>query len=213
MPERILRAADELFYRDGIQAVGVDTIAAEAGISKRTLYNHFPSKDALIAAYLTWRMRPMPETQGAPAEEILAHFDGLAAWFASPEFRGCPLLNAVAELGDPRHPAHAIAREGKERRRLWFRERLVALGAPDPDGLALQLLVLSDGAIAQALVRRDATVAVAAREAARVLLRATADAASSGAAATRRPRIAGRGHRREAAATARAGTATSAARR
>jgi AcrR family transcriptional regulator len=192
MPERILQTAGELFYRDGIQAVGVDTIAAEAGISKRTLYNHFPSKDALIAAYLTRRMRPMAETQGAAAEEILGYFDELGRWFAGPEFRGCPLLNAVSELGDPRHPAHAIARDGKERRRLWFRDRLAALRVADPEGLALQLLLLSDGAIAQALVRRDAEAAVAAHEAARVLLQAAvaamAGAASSGAEARRSSR-------------------------
>lgn len=189
MPERILQTAGELFYRDGIQAVGVDTIAAEAGISKRTLYNHFPSKDALIAAYLSRRMRPMAATQGAAAEEILGYFGELERWFASPEFRGCPLLNAVSELGDPRHPAHAIARDGKERRRLWFRDRLAALRVADPEGLALQLLLLSDGAIAQALVRRDAEAAVAAREAARVLLQAaTAGVASSGAEARRSSR-------------------------
>jgi AcrR family transcriptional regulator len=196
MPERILQTAGELFYRDGIQAVGVDTIAAEAGISKRTLYNHFPSKDALIAAYLARRMRPMAATQGAAAAEILGYFDELGRWFASPEFRGCPLLNAVSELGDPRHPAHAIARDGKERRRLWFRDRLAALRVADPEGLALQLLLLSDGAIAQALVRRDAEAAAAAREAARVLLQAAAaSVASSGAEARRSSR-----HRRRPAA-------------
>lgn len=172
MPERILRTASELFYRHGIRAVGVDTVAAEAGISKRTLYNHFPSKDELIAAYLARRMRPMPPAQDSPAEEIIAFFDGLEGWFASAAFRGCPLLNAVSELGEPHHPAHAIAREGKERRRLWFRERLVALGAADPDQLAMQLLILSDGAIAQALVRGDPAVAAAARAAARTLLQA-----------------------------------------
>lgn len=172
MPERILRTAGDLFYQHGLHAVGVDMIAAEVGISKRTLYNHFPSKNDLIAAYLTRRVRPMPKVEGSPAGEILGFFEELGRWFGSADFRGCPLLNAVSELGDPRHPAHAIARDGKERRRRWFRERLVSLGVPDPDGLALQLLLLSDGAIAQALVRGEPEVAAAAREAARVLLRA-----------------------------------------
>jgi AcrR family transcriptional regulator len=174
MPERILRKAGELFYKHGLSAVGVDTIAAETGISKRTLYNHFPSKDDLIAAYLARRMRPMPEPTGSPADEILGYFEELGRWFAGAEFRGCPLLNAVSELGNPNHPAHAIAREGKERRRRWFRERLVLLGVADPDGLALQLLLLSDGATAQALVRGEPGVAAAARTAASVLLRAAA---------------------------------------
>src|ERR1700758_329386 len=109
MKERILQTADRLFYLKGIRAIGVDTIAAEIGISKRTLYNYFPSKDALIAAYLTRRLRPTPPSDQPPAEQILGDFDRLERVCASDEFRGCPFVNAVAELGARKHPANRIA--------------------------------------------------------------------------------------------------------
>jgi hypothetical protein len=96
-------------------------------------------------------------------------FERLEERFASRGFRGCPFVNAVAELGE--HPARAIAANFKEGRRVWFRERLIELGIRDADGVATQLALLVDGAIAAALVRNDATMAAAAREAARTLLR------------------------------------------
>jgi AcrR family transcriptional regulator len=172
MKDRILDTTDRLFYRQGIRAVGVDTIAAEAGISKRTLYNHFPSKDKLIVAYLSRRFRPISASDAPPAEQVLAVFEGLARGFASRGFRGCPFVNAVAELGEPTHAARGIAVAFKEQRRLWFREMLTRLGAEDPDGVATQLSLLLDGAIAAALVRGDPMMARAAREAARTLLSA-----------------------------------------
>jgi AcrR family transcriptional regulator len=96
--ERILETVDKLFYLQGIRAIGVDTIAAEIGISKRTLYNHFPSKDALIAAYLERRfVLPRPSDKPA-AEQILATFDSLERRFSAKDFRDCPFVNAVAEL-------------------------------------------------------------------------------------------------------------------
>ncbi len=102
MKARILETADLLFYQRGIRAVGVDTIAAEIGISKRTLYNHFPSKDELIAAYLAGRFTKAPPSDKPPVEQILGTFDRLERGFASKGFRGCPFVNAVAELGVPR---------------------------------------------------------------------------------------------------------------
>ena len=172
MPERILETADRLFYGQGLRAVGVDTIAAEIGISKRTLYNHFPSKDALIVAYLTRRLKPLPISDAPAAAQILGDFERLERAFAGPGFRGCAFVNAVAELKDPSHAANAIAVAFKERRRLWFRDLLTRLGVADPEGLATQLMLLVDGAIAGALVRNDPAMARAAREAARVLIAA-----------------------------------------
>jgi AcrR family transcriptional regulator len=172
MQERILDTADRLFYGRGIRAVGVDTIAAEVGISKRTLYNYYPSKDDLIVAYLSRRVRPAKVSELPPAEQILGDFDRLGRSFASDVFRGCPFVNAVAELKEPAHAANAIARAFKEQRRSSFRDLLVRLGVAAPDTLATQLLLLVDGAIASALVRGDPKVARAAREAARVLLAA-----------------------------------------
>jgi AcrR family transcriptional regulator len=152
--------------------VGVDTIAAEAGISKRTLYNHYPSKDALIAVYLQRRLRLIPTNDKPPGQQILDDFDRLERAFGHEGFRGCAFVNAVAELKDPEHIANAIALQFKELRREWFRALLARGGAPDPEGLSLQLLLLVDGAIAAALVRRDPTVARTAKTAARVLLQA-----------------------------------------
>src|SRR5882672_4465770 len=99
MKQRILETADRLFYLRGIRAVGVDTIAAETSISKRTLYNHFPSKDELISAYLERRFTRAPPSDKPPVEQILGTFDRLERGFVSKGFRGCPFVNAVAELG------------------------------------------------------------------------------------------------------------------
>jgi AcrR family transcriptional regulator len=172
MQERILQVTDRLFYSQGIRAIGVDTVAAEVGISKRTLYNYYPSKDALIAAYLSRRFRPVPLTDAPPVAQILGNFDRLERSFASGAFRGCPFVNAVAELKAPGHPANEIAVAFKDARRAWFRALLARLAVDDPDGLASQLMLLSDGAIATALVRGDPAVARRARDAAVTLLRA-----------------------------------------
>jgi AcrR family transcriptional regulator len=172
MQERILDTAGRLFYGQGIRAVGVDTIAAEIGISKRTLYNHFPSKDELILAYLS-RHFLEPKTSDRPLlEQILRYFDRLEGWFATDTFRGCPFVNAVAELGDPTHPGTQMAVAYKERRRLWLRDALTQLNVADPDTLATQVAILVEGAIIAALVRGDPGMARAAKAAARVLLTA-----------------------------------------
>jgi AcrR family transcriptional regulator len=170
MKERILETADRLFYLQGIRAIGVDTIAAEIGISKRTLYNHFPSKDALISAYLARRFVQPQRSDKPPAEQILGTFDRLERGFASKGFRGCPFVNAVAELGAEDQAVRKIAIAFKESRRLWFRDLLLQLDVTDAEGLATQLTLLVDGSIAQDLVRNDPSMARAAKEAARVLL-------------------------------------------
>lgn len=170
MKERILETADKLFYLRGLRAVGVDTIAAEIGISKRTLYNHFPSKDELIAAYLAGRFVKAPPSDKPPLEQILGTFDRLERGFASKGFRGCPFVNAVAELGAEDQSVKKIAIAFKESRRIWFRDLLLQLDVADPEGLATQLALLVDGSIAQDLVRGDPSMARAAKGAARVLL-------------------------------------------
>ncbi len=180
MDARILATADRLFSCQGLRAVGVDTIAAEAGISKRTLYNHYPSKEALVLAHLRRRYGALTHADdglaGAPAEQILGAFARLERAIADPEFRGCPFVNAVAELGVPGpgadHETNALAVAFKEERRLWFRRRLDRLGVADPDGLATQLALLVDGCVAVGLVRRDPAMARAAGAAARTLLAA-----------------------------------------
>jgi AcrR family transcriptional regulator len=170
MKDRILETADRLFYLQGIRAVGVDTIAAEIGISKRTLYNHFPSKDALISAYLMRRFVQLRASDKPPIEQILGTFESLERRFTSKDFRGCPFVNAVTELGAQDRAVKKIAIAFKESRRIWFRDLLMQLDAANADGLATQLAVLVDGSIAQDLVRDDPSLARAAKEAAQILL-------------------------------------------
>jgi AcrR family transcriptional regulator len=171
--DRILETVDRLFYRRGIHAVGVDAIASELGISKKTLYRHFPSKDDLVIAYLKGRFRPLPAASARPpAEQILRNFE----WFArslsmAEDYRGCAFLNALAELGSEESEARKLAVEFKESRRLWYRELLSRLEVDDPDTLATQLALLIDGGYAAMLVRRDPSVGWAAVAAARVLLK------------------------------------------
>jgi AcrR family transcriptional regulator len=170
MKERILQTADRLFYLEGIRCVGVDTIAAEIGISKRTLYNHFPSKESLVNAYLQRRFVIGHPSRKSPASQILGYFDSLERRFSAKDFRGCPFVNAVAEMGSKDRAVKKIAIAFKEGRRQWFRDLLVELGVKEADALATQLQLLADGSIALDLVRDDPAMARAAREAARVLL-------------------------------------------
>jgi AcrR family transcriptional regulator len=170
---RILTAADRLFYQQGIRAVGVDAIAAEAGVSKRTLYNYYATKDDLIAAYLVARFKHIAPSDAPAREQILGYFDYLERAFASPSFRGCPYVNAVAELSDRKHPAAGIALQFKEQRREWLWVLLQRLGASDAGRLATQLQLLAEGAVSAALVRGDPALARAARAAAEVLIDAS----------------------------------------
>ncbi|HEY9329679.1 MAG TPA: TetR family transcriptional regulator [Streptomyces sp.] len=151
---RIVAAADELFYRRGITAVGVDLIAEHSGVTKRTLYNQFGSKDHLVATYLTerdhrWRslVHAAVDASGTPVEAVTAPFEALRIWSGT-STRGCAFINALAELPDPSHPAHRIAANQK----LWllnlFGELAATAGCSHPATLATQLLVLHEGAVA-----------------------------------------------------------------
>jgi AcrR family transcriptional regulator len=172
MAERIMQAADRLFYSKGIRAVGVDAVAAEAGISKRSLYDTFPSKDALVAAYLRQRIQPVSPSDQPPAAQVLGMFDQLHARFSNGNFRGCPFVNAVTELADDCEAARDIARDYKNDRRHHVAFLLSQAGATDAEALAGQIVLLFEGAIASMLVRQDPAVAGQARDAATVLMRA-----------------------------------------
>lgn len=151
--ERILEVASDLFYRRGIHAVGVDTIAAESGVTKRTLYDRFGSKEQLVAAYLAARHRLWWERLEAriietPAPRALAFFDAYADDLVPGE-RGCAFLNAAGELPID-HPAYRIVQEHKRavRRRL---EELLRADVPDSDAVgetADHLMLLLEGAVA-----------------------------------------------------------------
>ena len=187
MRDRILETADRLFYGQGIRAIGVDTVAAEIGISKRTLYNHFPSKEALIEAYLGRRFTSPRPSDVPPVEQILSHFDRLERLIAGGHFRGCPFVNAVTELGESSPPVTEIAIAFKEQQRTWFRDLLASAGAPDPDNLATQLAILVDGALVTAQVRGDPSMTRAAKDAAVVLLAAAGIATANLAEGVDRP--------------------------
>jgi AcrR family transcriptional regulator len=151
--DRILEAAACLFYQDGIHAIGVDTIIAESGVAKMTLYRHFPSKDDLIAAYLersnerfwAWLEAEMAEAPD-PRGKLLRAFGALGRQATSPGCRGCGFQGAAAEFPDPAHPAHRVAVAHKRQ----VLERFTALGRQaklrTPERLAEQLLLLMDGA-------------------------------------------------------------------
>ena len=175
---RILDVASELFYAHGIHAVGVDTIAAASGVTKRTLYDRFGSKDALVAAYLRarderWRARVTAAVaaQSEPVARALAPFTVLADWVSEAASRGCAFVNAFAELDDPAHPGRAVIDDEKRWLLDLFATELRAAGAPDVDDLALHLLVLHEGAlVAHAAAAQPAAPRVA-HDAARVLVR------------------------------------------
>jgi AcrR family transcriptional regulator len=157
MRDRILDAAERLFYTHGIQSIGVDAVVLEAGISKRTLYKHFASREQLVAGYLERRGARQPEVPrpGEELHEILGVFKRFERWFASDEFRGCPFSNAIAELGgDAAHPALKVARDIKARNSAWFELRLRALGVAQAASLATQLSILVEGAVALAVQRK-----------------------------------------------------------
>jgi AcrR family transcriptional regulator len=154
--ERILETASEMFYRDGIRAVGIDAIIARSGVAKMSLYRNFPSKDALVAAWLAdrnrffWESWDKAEVSRAddPRGCLEAILEMIAARVAHPKWRGCPFLNTGTEFPEPGHPARAIILANKQAVRVRLRTLAAAAGAHDPDLLAQQLQLLIDGAYA-----------------------------------------------------------------
>ena len=153
--DRVLETASRLFYAEGVHAVGVDRIIAEAGVAKATFYHHFPAKDELVRAYVNEQSRQqkaiaagLPES--APREKLLAVFDSVDDAAREPTYRGCPFVNAAAEYPDPAHPV----REAIAEHRRWFRELvrdlLVADAHPDPERTADMLAALKDGLFVRA---------------------------------------------------------------
>lgn len=153
---RILEAATELFYREGIRAIGIDTIIARSGVAKMSLYRNFASKDDLVVAFLEhrdgiywqWWDDVMAAHPGDAARQISDLFASLARRVSRPDYRGCPFINTSTEFPDPDHPARAVCRANKRE----LRRRLLALaqraGARDCEVLADQFLLLMDGAYA-----------------------------------------------------------------
>ena len=151
--DRIRDTAFDLFYREGIRAVGVEEIVSQAGVTKPSLYRAFESKDELIAAYLRdYNLRfferfeaPAGEHPDDPKAHLLAYVDRLAGRASRDGYRGCGLTNAVIEYPECEHPAHQVAVESKQQLRERLRELCRGMGARDPDELADGLLLLIEG--------------------------------------------------------------------
>ncbi len=154
--DRLIDAADRLFYSEGVRAVGVDRVLDEAEAAKASLYAHFGCKDKLVAAYVQRRVDDcrtrLEATMAAipPADRALHLFDWVIEQTRQPDFRGCPVMHVVSELTDPQHPARLVAAD----QRAWMHRHLVAwaeaAGAADPQRVAGALQVLLDGAVAAA---------------------------------------------------------------
>lgn len=199
--ERLLEAADELFYSEGVQTVGIDRVIEQAGVAKASLYNTFGSKDGLVCAYLESRSvrlrdritRTLTRFR-TPRERLLGVFDAQGEAFTDPEYNGCAFARATAEA-----PEDSSIRRAAENNRVWLRDLFTGLatesGYADPAELARQLHLLYDGASQAARMDRDPAAATTARAAAAVLLDA---APLAGATAT----VAGaeRTHRQSATA-------------
>ena len=174
MQERILETADRLFYQDGIRAVGIDRIIAEAGVAKMSLYKHFPSKDDLILAVLKYReegvlefFRSAMERHGKKAKNPLrAFFAALKEWFETPGFRGCAFQNAAVELADPAHPGTEFVRGHKERFSEFLHGLVEEAIGQSAEKVAPAVALLVEGAVVTAVIQGTPDAADVARDAA-----------------------------------------------
>ena len=162
--ERILATASELFYREGIRAIGVDTVVERSGVSKTTLYRLFRSKDELIAAFaadrdrLFWTWWDRIEKQHAedPSALLEALLSGIAQRIGLSTYRGCPFLNLAAEFPDRHHPGRVVAKGNKDELRSRLATIVGKLGARDPNRTASQIALIINGAYATGLMAEPA---------------------------------------------------------
>jgi AcrR family transcriptional regulator len=178
--DRILAAAKELFYREGIRSVGIDAIVTHASVTKPTLYYYFESKDALVTAYLEERneaiLRSLAKTvEGTPGkieDRVAAIFESVAKATPNPSWKGCPIIRGAAEFAaDPEHAVRRVASRHKKNVELWLAHILKKEKIAKPALKARQVGVLLDGAIIHAFMHGDPDYARVAGAAARSLLR------------------------------------------
>jgi AcrR family transcriptional regulator len=176
--ERILETAYDLFSRQGTRAVGVDTIIAESGVAKMTLYRNFASKDELILAFLerreerwtrAWLQAEVEARAEAPAERLLAIFDAFGEWFGRADFEGCSFINVMLEVTDSGHPVRQASVRHLATIRGFLAELATAAGVADADGFARQWHILMKGSIVAA-AEGDSRAAARARELGTLLL-------------------------------------------
>ena len=159
--ERLLAAADELFYEEGIHVVGIDRVIDKAGVAKATLYSTFGNKEGLVLAYLEARLERRQARVNAaiskaeaPRDRVLAVFDVLCAYINDPRFHGCADINASAE-SEPGSAVEAAVQSSRRWRRSLFVDLVRDAGVKDPEPLARQLEMLYDGAMVAARVDHD----------------------------------------------------------
>jgi AcrR family transcriptional regulator len=154
--QHLLRAAADLFYKEGVRAVGVDAVVERAGVNKMSLYRQFSSKDDLVVAYLEQSDRhffkrfdeSLAKHPGEPRMQIAQYFEDLAGRASRDAYRGCPFVNVSAEFPDPAHPARVCVLNNKTRLMQRLNELCTAAGARDPDELANGLALLIEGVYA-----------------------------------------------------------------
>ncbi|MFF3306541.1 TetR/AcrR family transcriptional regulator [Streptomyces sp. NPDC002952] len=179
---RVLEAAGRLFYERGIHAVGVDLIAAEAGVTKKTLYDRFGSKEQIVVEYLAgrderWRafLAPRLEAARTPEEKVAAVFDASRDWTRVHSPRGCGMVNAHAEIDDPAHPASAIIDGQKQWMLTLFTDLVRPLAPEAAESAGRTLMLLHEGAlVAHGMNVFPGAVDHARTEACRVVARAAA---------------------------------------
>jgi len=158
--DRILTTARELFYREGARSVGVDTVVAQSGVAKTSLYRWFPSKDALIGAVLEQEAADrwagwdavMQRAEPDARSQLRAQLAGIVKFTSHPRYRGCPFMNVSAEFPDQNHPGRVVAKELTEELRRRLRGLVDQLGVANPEELSEQLVLLIDGAFSVAQV-------------------------------------------------------------
>ncbi|MEV0702850.1 TetR/AcrR family transcriptional regulator [Saccharopolyspora sp. NPDC050389] len=183
--ERVLEAAEELFYARGIQAVGMDAVRNASGVSLKRLYQLFPSKEALVLEFLKqrdsrWRraLADYVDEGATPDERIFAVFDWLYKWFSERDYRGCAFINSFGELGAVSADVAEQARHHKKAFRDYLAGLVTASGRPVE--LAEHLALLAEGAITTAAISGTPEPAHQARDAARLLMRAPAQNVTAG---------------------------------
>ena len=176
--EHLVATAVDLFSEHGFHATGIDAILAKAGVSKKTLYRHFRSKDELILAALKKHdgvfrndfMRQVEARADTPEERLLAVYDVARDWFAHNKFFGCMFINAVGEHSAARSPLRKVCQENKAMLRGFIRELCVDAGLKNPERLSRQLMLLLEGATVTAQVAGNPAAGDTAKATAKVLI-------------------------------------------
>lgn len=170
--ERLLDAAEKLIYRHGVHGVGIDTILAEAGAAKMSLYKHFDGKEALVVAmlerrhdaWMAWFLERTAELSRRAGGPVPAMFDALGEWFMRRDFHGCSFINCASEFPDARHPVRQVSRRHKTSLRSAVAD--ICRKANVDVALAPALYLLIEGAIVAAMVGSESDPARTARRAA-----------------------------------------------